>query len=95
MFTKKNSKESRNYYFLGFLIGFLGGILGLDRFYRNQIIIGVLKLISVSVSVSFLYTDYWWLCFIGPFWWLFDNIIWAYKTGKQAESIMEQSLKMN
>ena len=49
------------------IISFLGGYLGLDRFYRGEIALGVIKLITFGV---------------GGIWYLIDLAIAAYRFGK-------------
>ena len=71
-------RDERNYNIAGFFIGFFGGLLGFDRFYRAQFITGFLKLVFIAAffGASILEADITYN-FFGFLWWMFDNIFWA------------------
>lgn len=45
------------------------GYLGADRFYKGQVLLGVLKLITLGV---------------GGIWWIIDSVYYTYKAGETA-----------
>jgi TM2 domain-containing membrane protein YozV len=52
---------------VGAIISWLVGFFGADRFYRQQVGLGVLKLITLGGF---------------GIWWLIDALIWTYKLGQ-------------
>lgn len=59
--------EEKHYNLIGFLLAFIGGFYGMDRYYRGQVAFGILKMLT----------------FGGFFiWWLIDVIVWAGKLGE-------------
>jgi len=59
-----------------FIISFIGGIFGLDRFYSGQTFSGVLKLLTIGEVTI---------------WWLIDDIIWAAGLGRASRNIANSS----
>ncbi len=68
-------KWTWRYYLTGTIVGCVLGMFGFDRFYRGQIGLGILKLITVGgVGV----------------WWLIDAIIWYVHLGKVSRELIRE-----
>ena len=73
--NKVNDTNEKHYFLIGFLISLFGGIYGLDRFYKGQVALGLLKLLTVG----------------GFFiWFLVDLILWSIKLGNAYHPGMDE-----
>lgn len=55
------------WYLVGMLISWSIGFVGADRFYRGQVGLGILKLLTFGAF---------------GVWWFIDALIWTYQLGK-------------
>jgi len=60
-------KSNWKWLLVGTIISWSIGFLGADRFYRGEVGLGILKLITFGAF---------------GIWWLVDALIWTYKLGK-------------
>ena len=54
------------------ILSWLLGYLGADRFYKGQILWGIIKLITLGV---------------GGVWWIIDAVYYTYQAGKVARTV--------